>query len=95
MAPRAEIGRRLTAIQRELTGLYGELAEVRKAREQAYQAGYFGSGEVTGEARKAQGAHNASPSKVEELDLMGTIDGLIEERDHLRFCVKYGMEEAV
>lgn len=87
-----EIGRRLTQIQKDLSSAYGELAEVRKAERQAYDSAYFGSDEKTGEARKAQGQRNALGFKVEELDLMGTIDSLCEERDHLRFAVKYGME---
>lgn len=92
---RLDIGKRLTAIQKDLSSLFGELAEVQKAERQAYVNGYFGSGEPTGEARKHQGQLNALSLRVDELDLQGQIAALEEERDHLRFAVKYGMEEAV
>lgn len=95
MASRLEIGKRLTAIQEELSSLHGELAEVRKAERQAYSQGYFGSGESTGEARKHQGQLNSLNLKVDELDLLGRIESLVEERDHLRFVVKYNMEAAI
>jgi hypothetical protein len=85
-----ETADRLYEINRQLTGLYVELTEVRKAEAAAFDAGYFDSGATSAVERKQYGRRNALPHYLDGLDLRAKIEALQEERDYLRFTVEHG-----
>lgn len=92
---REQVGRRLADISVELQGLFTEWTELCKAERRQFDYTYFNCDETTGEARKRQGYRATMDLNAEKLDVERKIRSLEEERDMLRFAVKYGMEGAV
>lgn len=89
---RTQCAVRLNQIQAELSGLYRELGEIRKAERQGWSDAYRGSAETSASGRDSEARMNVTSLKVDSIHIESQVKTLEGERDHLRFVVKYGLE---
>lgn len=90
---KGEAAKRLDVVSHELRGLYSELTEIMKGKRSAYASAFLSLPEgLSFSERDKRSALNAHPNDQEELEFKGQIQVLEEERDHLRFMLKYNLE---
>lgn len=85
------LSQRLNDINTELTGLHRENATLLKAEREAFRNGWRNTTEGTVSGREAMAKDNAADLKIERIPVEGDIASLTEERDHIRFVIKYGL----
>lgn len=83
----------LLGVVEELSGLYGELTEISKAKRSAYHSAFLASTESSYTARDGFARANAHELDQDELDLKGKIQVLEMQRDTLKFIIEHNMEE--
>lgn len=83
--------RRLKLINADLVQLHGESATLLRAEREAFVRGWEGSTETSVSGREAVARIGGSGYKIERIPVEGQIIALQEERDHIRFVIKYGL----
>lgn len=83
----------LLEVVEELSGLYGELTEISKAKRSAYHSAFLASTESSYTARDGWARANAHDLDQDELELKGKIQVLELQRDTLKFIIEHNMED--
>lgn len=96
MTTRGEVAGRLNAINTELVELHKSLAElVNNEREQQVETWEAAIAQKAPQwiADKAAAVNTYATITTHIIKKRGRIEALVEERDYLRFCVKYNLLE--
>lgn len=91
---RTTLAKRLNEISKQLAGLYVAYGQVSsseiRTKSETFPHAYMETGTVTSAEKQSDAA--ALNFTIEKVRKLGEIKALEEERDNLRFLVKYGME---